>query len=99
MTPENPKIPDWALQENQAVSGWEELDVFWFYASLAYNNMGRGAVVVDTRSQSKPGEGYQVGYFSQERIEDNAPSRGLNEHTLDGGVDSRTDPAAPLEAG
>ena len=72
MTPEHSKIPDWAHQENQALSGWEELDVFWFYASLAFENVGRGAVVVDTRARSEPGKGYQVGYFSQERIEANA---------------------------
>ena len=50
MTPENPKIPDWALQERQADLDWiaENLDVFWTAATAAFEDVGRGAVVIGT---------------------------------------------------
>jgi hypothetical protein len=72
MTPENPDIPDWARRERQADLGWiaENLDVFSAIASVAFENSGRGAIVVDTTSQAMPGAGHPFGYFSQEQIEE-----------------------------
>ena len=72
MTPENTEIPDWAPREINEDSVWivEDLDIFWLFASRAFDDAGRGAIVVDTRTQPIPGAGHPVGYFSQERIED-----------------------------
>jgi len=72
MTPENPDIPAWARRERQADLGWiaENLDVFSAIASVAFENSGRGAIVVDTTSQAMPGAGHPFGYFSQEQIEE-----------------------------
>ena len=72
MTPENPCIPDWALQEREADLGWiaENLDVFSAVASAAFEDEGRGAIVVDTTSQAMPSAGHPFGYFSQEQIEE-----------------------------
>ena len=73
MTPEAENIPDWAWQERQANHSWivEDLDVFWLFAAHAFEDTGRGAIVVDTRVEPIPGAGHPVGYFSQERVEDN----------------------------
>ena len=72
MTPETENIPDWARRQREEDPGWivENLDVFWLFASLAYEDTGRGAIVVDTRVQPIPGAGHPVGYFSQEQIEE-----------------------------
>ena len=74
MTPENTEIPDWASRDSNEDSVWimENLDVFWLFASHAFAETGRGAIVVDTAVQPIPGAGHPVGYFSQQRIEDNA---------------------------
>ena len=73
MTPENRDIPDSTQREHREDSGWivEDLDIFWLFASRAFEDTGRGAIVVDTRAQPIPGAGHPVGYFSQERIEHN----------------------------
>jgi hypothetical protein len=72
MIPENPKIPDWAQQERQADLNWvaQNLDVFWTAATVAFEDVGRGAIVVDTTSEPIPGAGNPFAYFSQERIEE-----------------------------
>ena len=72
MTPEDHSIPAWARQERQADLGWiaENLDVFSAIASVAFENSGRGAIVVDTTSQAMPGAGHPFGYFSQDQIEE-----------------------------
>lgn len=69
MTSENPKSPDWAHQERQADLDWigENLPIFWTAATLAFEDAGRGAIVVDTTVQPIPGAEQPVGYFSQER--------------------------------
>ena len=50
MTPENKKIPDWAHRERQADLDWiaENLDVFWTAATAAFEDIGRGAIVIGT---------------------------------------------------
>ena len=71
MTHERNSIPDWARQERQNDLDWvrENLDVFWSAAATAFENAGRGAVVVDTTIQPTPGAGHPFAYFSQERVE------------------------------
>jgi hypothetical protein len=74
MTPENLQIPDWARQERQADLAWiaENLDTFWTAATRAFQDVGVGAIVVDTTSQPIPDAGHPFGYFSQEQIEQQA---------------------------
>ena len=74
MTPEVRNKPNSADREHPTESAWiiEDLDVFWLFASRAFEDTGRGAIVVDTNVQSTPGAGHPVGYFSQERIGENA---------------------------
>ena len=51
--------------------GWlaENLDVFSAIASLAFEEEGRGAIVVDVTSQPVPGAGHPFAYFTHETIE------------------------------
>jgi hypothetical protein len=72
MTPENRNIPDWAHRDRQADLAWikENPDVFWTAATAAFEDTGRGAIVVDTTSQPVPGAGHPFAYFSQERVEE-----------------------------
>ena len=71
MTPEHHNIPDWAQRERQGDLGWiaENLNVFSAIASLAFEDEGRGAIVVDVTSQPVPGAGHPFAYFGQEAIE------------------------------
>ena len=73
MTPERQNIPDWAHRERQADLDWigENLDDFWTAATVALEDAGRGAIVVDTASRPIPGAGCLFGYFSQEQVEEN----------------------------
>ena len=70
MTVEN-RIPDWARQERTGDLAWVQAnrELFWAVASLAFDDVGRGAIVVDTTLQLIPGQGHPLAYFSQERIE------------------------------
>jgi len=72
VTPENCDIPGRALRERQADLGWivGNLDLFWTAAIAAFEDAGRGAIVVDTTSQPVPGAGHSFAYFSQEQVED-----------------------------
>ena len=71
MTVETREIPDWAQQERQGDLVWiqQNREVFWAVASLAFEDVGRGAIVVDTTLQPIPGQGHPLSYFSQGRIE------------------------------
>ena len=70
MTPEHRDIPAWASRERDGDLGWiaENLDVFSGIASVAFEDEGRGAIVVDT-TQRPTGEGHPFGYFPQELVE------------------------------
>jgi hypothetical protein len=72
MTPEHRNIPDWARRERQADLGWiaENLDVFSAVASAAFEDEGRGAIVVETTLEPIPGAGNPFAYFPQEQIEE-----------------------------
>lgn len=72
MTPESHIIADWVDHERQADFGWicENLDLFWSAAVLAFEDTGRGAIVVDITSLPLPGIGHRFGYFSQELVEE-----------------------------
>jgi len=72
MTPENPNIPDWAQRERLADLAWigENLDVFWRTATAAFEDVGRGAIVVDTTVQPTSGAGNPFAYVSQEQVEE-----------------------------
>ena len=65
------KIPDWARKEREQDLEWigEYFEVFWFTSNLAYREVGRGAIVVDTTIQM-PGAGHPFGYGPQEGIEE-----------------------------
>ena len=70
MTPETRDIPDWARRDRQADFEWigENFDVFRTAATDAFEDVGRGAVVVDTTSRPVPDAGNPFGYFSQEQV-------------------------------
>jgi hypothetical protein len=72
VTPENRKIPEWARWEREADLDWiwENLAVFWTAAINAFEDVGRGAVVVDTTTQPIPDAGNPFTYYSQEQIEE-----------------------------
>ena len=69
--PEQRHIPDWAQRERGADLAWirENLHVLWPVARQAYDEAGRGAVVVDTTS-NPAGFGHPFGYFSREIVEE-----------------------------
>ena len=71
MIPENHNIPAWVRRERQGDLSWiaQNLDVFSGIVSLAFEDEGRGAIVVDTTIQPMPGAGNPFGYFTQEQIE------------------------------
>ena len=66
------EIPNWARRERESDLGWvrENLHVFWPAATVAFKDIGRGAIVVDTTWQPAPGLGNPFGYLSQEQIEE-----------------------------
>lgn len=72
MTAENKRIPEWAREERGHDLAWiqENLDIFYLAAGVAYEDAGRGAIVVDTTVQPVEGLGHPFGYFAQEQIEE-----------------------------
>jgi hypothetical protein len=75
---EQSPIPDWACRERLDDLAWiaENLDLFWAAATSAFEDAGRGAIVVDVTIQPVRGIGHPFGYFSREQIE-----RGTNADT------------------
>ena len=70
MKEEKPDLPAWALRERQSDLGWiaENLHVFLPVVESASDEIGRGAIVVDTTSRPT-GEGNPFGYLSQAEID------------------------------
>jgi len=64
------RFPAWAQRERAGDLAWirENLHVFWPAAQRACEELGRGAIVVDTTSRPT-GEGHPFGYFPQEKVE------------------------------
>jgi hypothetical protein len=62
--------PEWARRERASDLAWirENLDVLWPAAEQAYEDVGRGAIVVDT-TQRPTGQGHPFGYFPQEDLQ------------------------------
>ena len=67
---EQQQFPVWAERERGADLVWiqENLHVFWPVARDAYEELGRGAIVIDTTSRPT-GEGHPFGYFPEETID------------------------------
>ena len=65
-----PHIPEWAQRERITDLAWivENLHIFWPVARSAFDEFGRGAMVVDTTSRPTE-QGHPFGYFPQEQIE------------------------------
>ena len=70
MTPERHHIPGWARKERQRDLEWirENLHIFLPAAGAAFQETGRGAIVVDVTSRPT-GEGHPFSYFPQEVLE------------------------------
>ena len=62
-------IPDWAERERWADLAWiaDNLSAFHSAAAIAYEVLGRGAVVVETTSRTQDG-GHPAAYLTQEQI-------------------------------
>lgn len=65
-------MPGWARRERQGDLSWiqENLEVFEVASKLAFEDAGRGAIVVDTTVQPLPDQGHPFGYFTQKQIEE-----------------------------
>jgi hypothetical protein len=65
-------FPDWAERERSGDLSWirDNLQVFWPLAQRGYQEVGRGAVVVNTRElvAHRGGMGHPFGYLEQETI-------------------------------
>ena len=72
MDVENKRITDWAVQERCTDLAWigENLHAFLPAAAAAYEDVDRGAIVIDTTSQPLSGSGHPFGYFSQVNLEE-----------------------------
>lgn len=67
-----PDVPEWAQKERLSDQLWlqDNFHILWPAAKTAFNDFGRGAIVVDTISQPIPGAGHPFGYFSREQLEE-----------------------------
>ena len=70
MSTENPKIPPWARRERDSDLGWiwQNLAIFWTAALNAFDDIGRGAIVVDTTTQPIPDAGNPFTYLFQDQV-------------------------------
>ena len=69
MTAEHNPIPEWAQAEREHELTWirQNLDVFWFSASTAARQLGRGAIFVD--ALAKPlGQQNLFTFFTLEEV-------------------------------
>ena len=69
MPVENPNIPAWAERERLVDLAWiaDNLLNFGSAAEFAYQQLGRGAIVVETTFQA-PGGGHPAAYLTEEAI-------------------------------
>jgi len=72
MTERKQRFPDWAERERGGDLSWirENFHVFWPLAQLGFQEVGRGAIVVDTIETVSHlgGTGHPMGYQDQETI-------------------------------
>jgi hypothetical protein len=70
MTPERNSLPSWAERERWADLAWisSQLPLFHTAAALAFQSLGRGAIVVDTTFVAT-GDGHPCDYFTEEAIQ------------------------------
>lgn len=68
--PERPRIPEWAARERAGDLAWirENLHVFWPAVQRAYQDLGRGAIAVDTTARPT-GAGHPFTYLPEAGIE------------------------------
>jgi hypothetical protein len=69
MNPERRPNPDWACCEREADLEWieENMARFWSTATAAFEEAGRGVIVVDATEQPILGAGHPFSYFPQEQ--------------------------------
>lgn len=69
MTPEKSNLPAWAERERWRDLAWivANLPSFWSAALLAYQELGRGAIVVETTFMTQLGDHPAV-YLTEEQI-------------------------------
>ena len=69
MTPEKTNLPAWAERERWNDLAWiaTNLPAFWSAAILAYQELGRGAIVVETNFRAPQG-GHPAAYLTKEQI-------------------------------
>lgn len=62
-------IPDWAQRERWMDLAWigDHLPAFLSAAQIAYEQVGRGAIVIDTAFQTQAGS-HRAAYFTQQEI-------------------------------
>ena len=72
MMREHYRIPDWAQREREADLKWigDNLDLFCEVSTVAYEEVGRGVIIVDTTRQPINSTGNPCGYFPQGQVED-----------------------------
>lgn len=72
MTKETRNIPDWAVQERQIDLDWirDNLDLLQSAAATAFENIGRGAMVVDTTGSAMTGRGHPIAFFPEELVDE-----------------------------
>ena len=69
MTPEKNNLPAWAERERWSDLAWiaANLPNFWSAAILAYQDLGRGAIVVETNFRVPQG-GHPIAYLTEDQI-------------------------------
>jgi hypothetical protein len=69
--PSDRPAPEWAQRERQHDLAWigENIALFQLAVTATYEEVGRGAIVVDTTAQPLPDSGHPFGYVGQGEIE------------------------------
>ena len=69
--PESKHIPPWAERQRAGDLRWisENIDVFWTAARAGFEELGRGAIVVDTTVLPPGASGHPFGFMPQEMVE------------------------------